>query len=209
MTDLAGLLPSVSSLVGPALVVGVAALVFAESGILAGFLLPGDTVLFAAGYLAHAPRTHVNPVLLAVVATVAAVVGDSVGYLVGRRLGRPWLLRRYPARIRRVERLLDRWGWWAVVSARFIPWIRTFTPSVAGAGAFTYRRFLIANVVGALCWAAGTVAAGWFAATNATVRDVALGIAATAVASSAVAGATLALTRSRRRGSHSPSSSLP
>ncbi|MHB8451418.1 MAG: DedA family protein, partial [Mycobacteriales bacterium] len=115
-------------LAGAAVYVTVLTLVFVESGLLIGFFLPGDTVLFGAGLVAHRPSAQVNLAVLVVGVVVAAVAGDAVGYLLGRRLGRPALTRRYPAQVLRTDRFAARFGPFAVVAARFIPWVRTFTP---------------------------------------------------------------------------------
>lgn len=141
--------------------------VFVESGLLVGFALPGDTILFGAGLISAQPDSGVNVVVLAAGAFVAAVAGDSLGYATGARLGRPWLQRkaerspRLTRHLAQAERFYDRFGWWAVVSARWIPWVRTFTPLLAGASAMRYRDFLSANLVGATCWAIGLVVLGY------------------------------------------------
>lgn len=141
--------------------------VFVESGLLVGFALPGDTILFGAGLLAAQPSSGVNVVVLALGAFVAAVSGDSLGYATGARLGRPWLQRkaarspRLARQLDRAERFYARFGWWAVVSARWIPWVRTFVPLLAGASAMRYRDFVSANLVGATCWAIGLTVLGY------------------------------------------------
>lgn len=124
--------------------------------------------------------------------TVAAVTGDAVGYATGRRLGRPWVQRRVArgrlgaAHLARAERFYARWGAWAVVIARWIPWVRTFTPILAGVSRMPYRRFLAANVIGALTWGAGLVVLGHVAASVPAVRTAAYVVAGTAVAASLV-----------------------
>jgi membrane-associated protein len=144
---------------------GVAAIVFAESGLLLGFFLPGDSLLFTAGFLASQGFLHIG--VLAALCFVAAVVGDSVGYTFGHRVGRR-LYARPDSRFFRREHLLRaeaffaRHGGRAVVLARFIPVVRTFTPVVAGAGAMPYRQFIGYNVLGGLLWAVGVTLAGYF-----------------------------------------------
>jgi membrane-associated protein len=141
----------------------VLALVFVESGLLAGFFLPGDSVLFAAGLLSAQPGSGISLPLMAGGVAVAAIAGDAVGYWSGRRFGRPWLLRRAgkaASHVERAERFYGRWGSLAVIVARFIPWIRTFTPIVAGVARMPYQRFLAANVAGALTWGSGLVVLG-------------------------------------------------
>ena len=115
-------------------------LIFTETGLLVGFFLPGDTVLFTAGLLAAHPGSPLSLTVLVVGVAVAAVLGDAVGYWCGRRLGRPWVERRagrLAAHLPQAEAFFARWGWSAVVVARFIPWLRTFTPIVAGTARMT------------------------------------------------------------------------
>lgn len=169
------------------------AFVFVETGILVGFFLPGDTILFTAGLLSAEPGTALSLPVLVVGVTVAAVAGDAVGYWTGRRLGRPWLerwSRRHGGRgerhLERAETFYSRYGAVAVVVARFIPWVRTLTPVLAGVGRMPYRRFLAANLTGALCWGAGLVALGHLAYTVAWVRYLAYAIAGVAVLTSIV-----------------------
>jgi membrane-associated protein len=165
-------------------------LVFVESGLLVGFLLPGDTVLFAAGLLSAHPRSPLSVVVLAAGAGVCAVLGDAVGYWTGRRLGRPWVQRRAGRAARHLpaaERFYDRWGMGAVVIARFIPWVRTFTPIVAGVARMRYGTFLVANVAGALLWATGLVVIGHVAYSVPWVRYGAYGIALVSIATFVVA----------------------
>ena len=124
----------VTTLTAGALYLALFALVFVESGLLVGFFLPGDTVLFAVGLLAADPARGLSLPLLVAVVLVAAVSGDALGYTLGRRLGRPYLARRdnrvvNPARLARAERFYDRFGPFAVVAARWIPWVRTLTPA--------------------------------------------------------------------------------
>ncbi len=162
--------------------------VFVESGLLVGFFLPGDTILFGAGLLAGAPGSPLSVPLLAAGAFVAAVAGDQLGYVLGGRLGRPWLDRRarpsWRPHVRRTEDFYHRYGPFAVVAARFVPWVRTFTPFVAGGARMRYLPFLAANVVGAACWAVGLTLVGAWAATVPAVRDVAYGVAGLVITAS-------------------------
>lgn len=141
--------------------------IFTESGLLVGIVLPGDSVLFASGLLiARVDEPWALP-LLAVVAFTAATAGDSLGYGIGRRLGRDYLVRGLPKRgtrfLRKAEALYERHGWFAIVTARWIPWVRTIVPTLAGIGHMPYVRFLTANAVGALLWAVGLVILGYVA----------------------------------------------
>jgi len=162
-------------------------LVFVESGLLVGFFLPGDSVLFAAGLLTAEPDSGLSLPLMAVGVAVAAVAGDAVGYWTGRRFGRPWLLTkagRSARHVHRAEGFYQRWGPLAVVVARFIPWIRTFTPIVAGVARMPYPRFLAANVTGALIWGAGLVLLGRVAHEHPAVKWAAYAVAGLAILAS-------------------------
>ena len=143
---------------------GLFAIVFAESGLLVGFFLPGDSLLFTAGLLAS-KGTLSLPVIM-VGCTVAAIVGDQVGYMIGRRAG-PALFRRPESRFfhrKNAERARDYFvknGPKTIILARFIPVIRTFAPVVAGVGQMDYRKFVTFNVVGGILWGCGVTAAGY------------------------------------------------
>ena len=158
-------MPDLETLGPLALYIAIFALVFAETGILLGFFLPGDTVLLAVGALtANAARGLSLSVLIAVV-LVAAVTGDGVAYWTGARAGAP-LLQRDRGRLLnrrnldRATRLYERHGPLAVIAARWIPWLRVIIPVLAGVAAMPYRRFLLANVIGAVLWGAGLLIAG-------------------------------------------------
>jgi len=186
--------PDLTTLTAGAVYLVVFGFVFVESGLLVGFLLPGDTLLFGAGLVSASPRSGVTlPLVLAGVVT-AAIAGDSVAYATGRRLGRPWLERRMRsgklngAHLKRAEGFFERYGWLAVVGARWVPWVRTFTPIIAGTTQMPYPHFLMANVVGALCWGVTLPVLGFYAASNETLAVVAHVIAATFVTGSIVAG---------------------
>lgn len=166
-------------------------IVYAETGLLLGFLLPGDSLLFAAGLLAARPG-GANVVVLAAGVFVAAVAGDQTGYTLGQRFGRPYTDRRGPrirAGVARAEDFYRTYGWVSLVAARFIPWVRTFTPFVAGVAHMHRGKFLGANVVGALCWGVGLVALGYFAYQVPWLRDAAFAVAAVFVLGSFVGGA--------------------
>ena len=143
---------------------GILLIVFAESGILAGFFLPGDSLLFTAGLLAA--QGHLNLAALAIGCPLAAIAGDQVGYVFGNRVG-PALFRRPDSRFfkrRHLERARDyfnRYGARTVILARFIPVVRTFTPVLAGVVEMPYRTFVTCNVIGGVLWGAGVVMAGW------------------------------------------------
>jgi membrane-associated protein len=151
---------------------GIFAIVFAESGLLIGFFLPGDSLLFTAGFLASAPSSidpalHLPLVPLLIGLPIAAVAGDQVGYLFGRRVG-PALFRRPDSRvfkrqhIDKAQAFFDKYGAKTIVLARFVPIVRTFAPVVAGVSGMEYRRFVTYNVVGGVAWSLGITILGYF-----------------------------------------------
>jgi membrane-associated protein len=148
----------VNSAAGFALYAVVWAAVFVESGLLIGFFLPGDTLLFAAGVAAATGRANI--VVLMAGCVVFAIVGDSVGYLIGKRAGRPLLQRRdgrvlNQHNLKRATDFYDRYGSATIVIARVVPMVRTFAPLIAGCTEMQYRKFLMWNVIGGLAW--GTI----------------------------------------------------
>ena len=163
------------------LYVVVAGIVFIETGLLFGFFLPGDSILFSAG-LVVASHGNINIALLITAIVTAAFFGDQVGFVIGRVVGRPYLEKhqspRIQALIANAEAFYEHTGWWAVVAARFFPWIRTFVPPIAGASKMNYYRFLSANIVGAILWGAGITLAGFYAASLPWVKTSSYAIAA-------------------------------
>jgi membrane-associated protein len=144
--------------------VGLFGIIFAESGLLVGVFLPGDSLLFTAGLLAS--QGHFSLPLLAGTCVSAAITGDAVGYLFGRRVGRR-LFDRPDSRWFKREHLLlaeafyAKHGGKAIILARFLPVVRTFAPIVAGAAGMHYPRFALYNVLGGLLWGAGLTVAGY------------------------------------------------
>jgi membrane-associated protein len=189
MPDLADL----DTLGAAAVYVIVIGFVFVECALLIGFFLPGDTLLLAGGLVAADAVRGVQVGWLLVGVLVAAVAGETVGYLIGARMGLP-LLRRgrgrvvTPARVARAEAFTDRYGVLALISARWIPWVRTFAPLLAGATRMSWPKFLLANVVGALCWGPTLVLAGYLAASVPWVRHVAVAVAVVAVTAMTLVG---------------------
>ena len=169
----------------------IGALVFVETGILLGFFLPGDSLLFSAGIVA-ASHGNLNIALLCFVIFLAAFIGDQVGFAFGRTIGRSYLDRRQSPRIqamiKNAERFYEKTGWWAVVAARFFPWIRTFVPPIAGASKMNYYTFLSANALGAFLWGVGITLAGFYAATLPWVKTWSYAIAAFFITVSVVSG---------------------
>lgn len=141
-----------------------AAIVFAETGLLLGFFLPGDSLLFTVGVVAGAGQ--LNIVLIIVVLFVAAVVGDAVGYQLGKRAGPP-IFSRPDSRFFKQEHLLrtkafyEKHGGKTIIYARFVPIIRTFAPFVAGVAGMSYSRFLSFNIFGGLGWVMSMTMAGY------------------------------------------------
>ncbi len=169
----------------------IGAIVFIETGLLFGFFLPGDSILFSAGLVAAA-HGNINIVVLVTVILAAAFFGDQVGFVIGRVVGRPYLDKHQSPRMQKMvansERFYERTGWWAVVAARFFPWIRTFVPPIAGASKMNYYKFLSANAVGAVLWGAGITLAGYYAASLPWVRTFSYAIAAFFITASIVSG---------------------
>ena len=145
----------------------IGAIVFIETGILLAFFIPGDSILFAAGFVA-ATRSDTNIVILISIIVLAAFFGDQVGFVLGRKYGRNYLGKSerpfIQKMIQRAEDFYEKYGWTAVVLARFYPWIRTFMPPIAGLGKMNYYKFLSANIFGAILWGAGITTLGFYAA---------------------------------------------
>ena len=164
-------------------------LIFLETGILLGFFLPGDSLLFSAGLVAASTQS-VNILILVTVIFLGAFFGDQVGFVIGRVVGRPYLEKHNSPRIQRMiansERFYEQTGWWAVVAARFFPWIRTFVPPIAGISKMNYYKFLSANILGALLWGGGITLAGYYAATLPWVKTWSYVIAAFFISASLV-----------------------
>lgn len=147
-------------------VVGIALVIFAESGLLIGFFLPGDSLLFTAGFLVYTGMLPINIHLLVLILFFAAVAGDSVGYAFGRKLGpkiftRPDSLLFRQENIQKAQDFYDKYGGKTIIIARFIPIVRTFAPVVAGVGGMDYKKFLTYNLIGGALWAAGVTYLGY------------------------------------------------
>ena len=144
--------------------VGLFLIVFAESGLLFGFFLPGDSLLFTAGFLAA--QGYLDLWILMPLLAIAAISGDSVGYSFGARVG-PRLFQRedslffHKKHLERAHQFYERHGGKTIVLARFMPIVRTFAPIVAGMGQMTYRKFVTFNVFGGLLWTIGMLNAGY------------------------------------------------
>jgi len=146
--------------------IGLTLIIFAETGLLVGFFLPGDSLLVTAGLLAANPDFGLNVWLLGCILSVAAVVGDTVGYGVGQATG-PRIFTREDSLLFNKQHLLraqafyEKHGGKTIIIARFMPIVRTFAPVVAGVGRMQYRSFVMFNVVGGLLWIWSMLLTGW------------------------------------------------
>ena len=136
-------------------VAGLCAIVFAETGLLVGFFLPGDSLLFSIGVAVGAANG--NPLVLGVLLTMAAIAGDNTGYFLGRKAGprifsRPQSRLFHPDHLRKTSEFYNRYGARAIIYARFMPIIRTCTPFVAGVARMPYSRFLRYSLLGGIIW---------------------------------------------------------
>ena len=152
------------------------AIVFCETGLVVTPILPGDSLLFAVGVFCARPESTLNIWTASVLLTVAAVLGDTVNYHVGRYLGpkvlsgklSKWL---NPRHLQRTHWFFEKYGGKTIIIARFVPIVRTFAPFVAGVGTMSYSRFLAYNVIGGVAWVVICTQAGWWLARNEFVKD--------------------------------------
>lgn len=144
---------------------GIFAILFAESGLLIGLVLPGDSLLITAGLLSAQGSLSIFGVIIA--AVLGAVLGDTTGFWIGRRLG-PAVFRKpesrffKPAYVERAHGYFEHYGISTLVIARFVPVVRTFVPTMAGVGEMHYPNFLLYNVIGGILWGAGIPVAGFY-----------------------------------------------
>ncbi len=155
-------------------IIALAVIIFAETGLLIGFFLPGDSLLFFAGFLASDAAfeqfgEHYMPSLWVVmlVTSVAAILGDQVGYMIGNKFGprifdKPKSRLFDPKNVRKAEVFFEKHGSKTIVLARFVPIVRTFVPTVAGVSSMHYRTFVTYNVLGGVLWACGFTTLGYF-----------------------------------------------
>ncbi|MFW0792218.1 DedA family protein [Gordonia sp. CPCC 205515] len=155
---------------------GLCGLIFIETGLLIGFVFPGDSVLFTAGVFAAQPDPFAPVWLLCLLVPLAAILGDQLGYLIGRRLGSSVVEGRLmraigPEPLDRTHRFFERYGALTVFFARFIGIVRTLTPIVAGFTGMRYRVFTLFSVLGSIVWAAGIILLGYFLGQVTVIRE--------------------------------------
>jgi membrane-associated protein len=141
-------------------------IVFCETGLVVTPFLPGDSLLFAVGAISADPDSGINVWIAGIVLLIAAILGDTVNYWIGRRFS-GWAIQKFPRIIKQshLDKTSDffvRYGGKTIIIARFVPIIRTFAPFVAGSGAMDYKKFMTYNVVGALLWVGSLLPAGWY-----------------------------------------------
>jgi membrane-associated protein len=162
-------------------------IIFAQTAFLPAFFLPGSSIPFSAGLVASTSK-DVSIFNVAIVIFLAAAIGNQVGFALGRKIGRPLLDKFKDPRILKVvarsEIFYKRNGWWSVFAARFIPWVRTFVPTIAGASKMNYYSFSSANVIGAMVWGVGITLAGYYTATLPWVETWTYSIAAFTIVAS-------------------------
>jgi membrane-associated protein len=182
--------------VGPLLFYAVVfGLVFAGTGLFIGAFIPfvtGDSLVFAAGLVAAANADVINIYVMVIGVGISAWLGDQVGYALGRHYGRPYLDKRQgkwiKTAITKSEIYYQRYGWWSIVVARFVPWGRVIIPALAGISQMNYYKFFSANFVGALLWGCGLTLAGYFTYSIPWVRSTVYVIALVVILLSVIAG---------------------
>jgi membrane-associated protein len=147
--------------------IAVIAVIFAESGLLIGFFLPGDSLLFTSGFLVYSGVLNINIHLFVFLLFLAAVIGDNVGYTFGRRVGvklfqRPNSKFFKQENMEAAQKFYEKHGGKTIIIARFVPFVRTFAPVVAGIGKMEYKKFLLYNMIGGFLWAVGITYAGYY-----------------------------------------------
>jgi membrane-associated protein len=141
-------------------------IIFCETGLVITPFLPGDSLLFAIGAIAADPDSKLNVWIAAAILLTAAIMGDTVNYWIGRKLG-GWVMRTFPrivkpSHIEKTNEFFTRYGGKTIIIARFVPIVRTFAPFVAGSAVMDYRRFMFFNVIGAVLWVGLILPCGWF-----------------------------------------------
>ena len=174
--DAANLITTIVKWFGPWAILGVMLVIFAETGLLIGFFLPGDSLLFTLGMFVGTGAVGVHIWVAAPLVWLAAVAGNQTGYLIGRKAG-PAIFNKPDSRlfkqeyVERTSDFFERHGGKAVTLAQFVPIVRTFTPVIAGVGKMHYRHFITFNVLGATFWAFGITWLGYFLGTITWIQD--------------------------------------
>ena len=174
--DAANLITKIVEWFGPWAIVGVMLVIFAETGLLIGFFLPGDSLLFTLGMFVGTGAVGVHIWVAAPLVWLAAVIGNQTGYFIGRKAG-PAIFNKPDSRlfkreyVERTSAFFERHGGKAVTLAQFVPIVRTFTPVIAGVGKMHYRHFITFNVLGATFWAFGITWLGYFLGTITWIQD--------------------------------------
>ena len=174
--DAANLITKIVEWFGPWAIVGVMLVIFAETGLLIGFFLPGDSLLFTLGMFVGTGAVGVPIWVAAPLVWLAAVIGNQTGYFIGRKAG-PAIFNKPDSRlfkreyVERTSAFFERHGGKAVTLAQFVPIVRTFTPVIAGVGKMHYRHFITFNVLGATFWAFGITWLGYFLGTITWIQD--------------------------------------
>jgi membrane-associated protein len=150
-------------------------IIFCETGLVIMPFLPGDSLLFAVGAISADPQSGINVWIAAIVMLVAAILGDTANYWIGRKFS-GWAIRKFPRIIKqshldKTSEFFVRYGGKAIIIARFVPIVRTFAPFVAGSGAMDYGKFMTYNIVGAFLWIGSLVPAGWYFGNRPIVKD--------------------------------------
>ena len=174
--DAANLITTIVEWFGPWAILGVMLVIFAETGLLIGFFLPGDSLLFTLGMFVGTGAVGVHIWVAAPLVWLAAVAGNQTGYLIGRKAG-PAIFNKPDSRlfkqeyVDRTSDFFERHGGKAVTLAQFVPIVRTFTPVIAGVGKMHYRHFITFNVLGATFWAFGITWLGYFLGSFEWIRE--------------------------------------
>ena len=174
--DAANLITTIVKWFGPWAILGVMLVIFAETGLLIGFFLPGDSLLFTLGMFVGTGAVGVHIRVAAPLVWLAAVAGNQTGYLIGRKAG-PAIFNKPDSRlfkqeyVERTSDFFERHGGKAVTLAQFVPIVRTFTPVIAGVGKMHYRHFITFNVLGAAFWAFGITWLGYFLGSFQWIRE--------------------------------------
>ena len=174
----------IETFIKTASLVGVALVIFAESGLLVGFFLPGDSLLFLTGFLVKLGILKINILIVIAVIWLAAVLGDSTGYTIGQHFGRKLFQKENSKifkkeRIQQAEAFYDKNGGKTILLARFIPIIRTFVPVVAGISKMKYQDFIVFNIIGGLLWSTvitgtGYLLGSWFKSMHMSIDQIIL-----------------------------------